>query len=90
MKISFFIEVLPCESWIVFECLTVVVWVFQWNVSTKCVHVAPTPDDGVAGVHDHSRGIELVGVDVVGLNRARCRGFLDYRHRNIIESNGFL
>ncbi len=59
----------------------------QSRVSAKCVHVIPTPECRIVYI---PWDVEVVGVDVVGLNRARCGGFLDYRNRNITEPHDFL
>ena len=84
MQTGFLIKILPRESRVVFEELTVAVRVFVGQVGTECMGVFPAPDRGVALVHDHSRRIEMVGVDKVNLDRAGGCSFLDHRYRDIL------
>lgn len=44
----------------------------------------------VSSVHDHSRRIEMIGMDIVNLDRASGSGFSDYGHWNILQPDGFL
>ena len=90
MKTGFLIKILAWESRVVFEQLAVAVRVFIGKVGTKCMGVFPAPDGCVALVHDHSRGVEMIGVDKVNQDRAGRGGFLDHGHRNIPQPDGFL
>ena len=54
------------------------------------MRAVPAPDDGVARVHDHPRGIEVVGVDVMHLDRAGSGGFRDHGNRYVFQPDGFL
>nr|WP_292922188.1 hypothetical protein [Nitrosomonas sp.] len=54
------------------------------------MRAVPAPDRGVARVHDHPRGVEVVGVDVMHLDRIGGGGFRDYRNRNVAQPDGFL
>jgi len=83
MQAGFLIEVLPRESWLVFKELSVAVRVFVGQVGAEGVGVFPAPDNGVARVHNHSRGIEVISVDVMHLDRTGGGGFRDYGNRNI-------
>ena len=52
--------------------------------------VFPAPDDGVGLIHDHPRGVEMVGMDIVHLYFTGSGGFRDYADRNITQPDGFL
>ena len=84
MQTSFLIKILAWESRVVFEQLAVAVRVFVGQVGTKRMSVFPTPDGRVALIHDHSRSVEMVGVDKVHQDWAGRGGFLEYRYRNIL------
>ena len=90
MQTSFLIKILAWESRVVFEQLTVVIRVFVRQVGAERVRVLPAPDWGVTGIYDHSRGIEMIGMDVIHLDWPCCGGFADYGDRNIFQPDGFL
>ena len=54
------------------------------------MNVLPAPDDGVGLIHDHPRGVEVVGMDVVHLYFTGSGGFRDHADRNIAQPDGFL
>ena len=90
MQAGFLIEILSWKSWVVFEKSAVAVRVFVRQVGAEGVGVFPAPDRGVALVYDDSRGVEVVGVDVVDLNRTGGGGFLDHGNRYVFQPYGFL
>ena len=90
MQAGFLVEVLTWETRVVFKQLTVAVRILVREISTKRMHVLPAPDDGVGLIHDHPRGVEVVGVDVVHLYFTGSCGFSDYADRNITQPDGFL
>lgn len=83
MQTGFLIEVLAGESWMVFEQLTVTIGIFVGQVRAEGMGVIQAPDQGVALTYDHPRGIEVIGVDVMHLDRTGGGGFRDYRDRNV-------
>ncbi|OQW42501.1 MAG: hypothetical protein A4S08_11710 [Proteobacteria bacterium SG_bin4] len=83
------IEILPRESRVVFERLAVIIRVFVRQVRAERVRILPAPDDGVGLIHDHPRGVEVVGVDVMHLDLAGG-GFRDNSNRNVTQPQGFL
>ena len=54
------------------------------------MHVVPAPDRGVALIYDYSRGVEVVGVDVIQLDRAGGSGLLITAIGMSFEPHGFL
>ena len=63
---------------------------FVGQISAERMGIVRAPDDGGVWVHDHSWGVELIGVDVMHLDRTGGSGFRDYRDRNIAQPHGFL
>lgn len=47
----------------------------------------PAPSNGVSG---HPRRVEMIGLDIINLDWAGCRGFFDHSYRNIFQPDGFL
>ncbi len=90
MQAGFLVEILPWETRVVFKQLAVAVRIFVGKISTKRMRVTPAPDDSVGLIHDHPRGVEVVGVDVIHLDRAGSGRFLDHANRNIAQPDGFL
>jgi len=90
MQTSFLIKILAWELRVVFEQLTVVIRVFVRQVGAERVRVLRAPDWGVTGIYNQSRGIEMIGMDVIHLDWPCCDGFADYGDRNIFQPDGFL
>lgn len=84
MQTGFLIKILPWESRVVFKKLGIPVRVFVGRVGTEGVSIFPAPDWRVVLVDYHPRGIEMIGVNEVHLDRAGGCGFLDHGHRNIL------
>ena len=70
--------------------MTITIRILVREVSAERVGVLPAPDNGVSLIHDHPRGIEVVGVDVVHLYFTGSSGFRDHTNRNIAQPDGFL
>lgn len=68
--------------------MSVAIRVFVGLVRAEGMGVVPAPDRGVARVHDHPQGVEVVGVDVMHLDRTGGSGFRDYRNRNVAQPHG--
>ena len=64
--------------------LRIAIRIFIRQVGAKRMGILPAPDDGVSGIDDHSRRVEMIGVDIVNLDRAGRGGFSDHSHRNIL------
>ncbi len=74
----------------IFKQLSIPVRIIIRQIGAERVRVLPAPDGGVSGVHDHSRRVEMIGMNIVNLDRASGSGFSDYGYRNILQQNGFL
>ncbi len=74
----------------IFKQLSIAVRIFIRQVGTERVRVLPSPDGGVSGIDDHSWGIEMIGMDILNMDRASGSGFSDYGHWNILQPDGFL
>ncbi len=70
MQIRLAVEILPGESVMIFKQLSIAVRIFIRQVGTECMEILPAPHDGVSGIEDHSRRIEMIGMDIVNLDRA--------------------
>ncbi len=84
MQIRLAVEILPWESRMILKQLRIAVRVFIGQVGTERMGVLPAPDDGVSGIDDHSWGIEMLGMDIVNLDRTGRRGFSDHGHWNTL------
>ncbi len=60
----------------IFKQLSIPVRIIIRQIGAERVRVLPAPDGGVSGVHDHSRRVEMIGMNIVNLDRASAVGFL--------------
>ena len=74
----------------VFEGLVVAIRVFVRQIGAERMRIFPASHDGVVLVHDRSRGVQVIGVDVIHLDRAGGGGLLEHGDRNAFEPHGFL
>jgi|GEM_PF-4126245 len=63
--------------------------IFIGQIGAEGMDVFPAPNRDVALIHDHSRRVEVVGMNEINLDRAGRGGFSDHGHWNIYLTRWF-